>query len=369
MKIPRVFFNMLGYFIMIFAVAHLILFILILLELYGVLLGRGKVIIDFVFQVGVSGPYIWGGVLFFIGIILVEGKKRSVLFLRPFNSYSNNLVVPSFQKKMGRNISIIALDDGEIPSPKYSFLEYLIAIFFLVPFGVLSAFVIPIDDVNLIVLDFKSVFVGLLLFAAVELLLNGAGILFLIPVGILSAFIISIGIDSPTGIYIKSFVVFFLFIYSIRLFWDGVQIIFNTKKNKFEISDSGQLNSAIRSVKRLSYPLPRVFNPRSVVFKSSHKMWKKAVAKICNNSDFALIDISKRSESIEWEINFLKKNKKGRFLVLIDENKISEEIKIEFGDSLILYNRSNLITYGKSNVTKLEEQLNKRLEILIKEGT
>ena len=84
-------------------------------------------------------------------------------------------------------------------------------------------------------------------------------------------------------------------------------------------------------------------------------MWKKSVEKISQSSDFALIDLSIRSDNIEWELNYLKTQKKGHFLIMIDGSRCSDQVRTEFKGILIEYETKSLSCFEKRLKARFQE--------------
>lgn len=247
-------------------IVYLVFFTLAMSGLGALYLGRGEELTDNISRGGIAGPFITGTLLILGGFLLVEGKKRSILFLRPFNTIANEKTMYAFAKKLGSSFSVIALDDGTIPAPRSSLREILIALSIFAPAGMIllfvSALVLPMahEDGS----------------AVPSILACGVGISLL-------------GTAWRTAV---------------------------PKSNKFQVSTEKMLAAAVVMVRSFSTWGLRIFFPRSLILQSTDQMWKETVQKIGRTVDLAIIDVSRMSESIEWEMDFLRKHKAGKFLVV-----------------------------------------------------
>jgi hypothetical protein len=103
-----------------FATLYLIRFFLIASGLGGLYLNRGDELTDHISRWGIVGPFVAGFGFRFFGFVIREGKKRTLLFLRPFNSIANELTMNSISGRLGSGFTAVALDDGRIPAPRSS---------------------------------------------------------------------------------------------------------------------------------------------------------------------------------------------------------------------------------------------------------
>src|SRR5437879_5741424 len=114
-------------------------------RLLGALLiwvGALALVINFVVIMMVAGPhsqfsdsdtipFIFGLVLLFLGFVLREGKKRRLLFLRPFNSVVDDLTMKSILGRIGASFTVVALDNGTMRAPRASIRDRVTALLFL----------------------------------------------------------------------------------------------------------------------------------------------------------------------------------------------------------------------------------------------
>ncbi len=81
--------SVLGWLLIAVGIFYLAFFTLAVMGLGTLYLSRGEDITYHISRTGISGPFVTGTLLLVAGMMLREGKKYSVLFLRPFNSIAN----------------------------------------------------------------------------------------------------------------------------------------------------------------------------------------------------------------------------------------------------------------------------------------
>jgi hypothetical protein len=261
------------------AAIYLTLFFLILTGLGARYLERGDELTDKISRWGIVGPFITGFGLLLAGIVLREGKKRSLLFLRPFNSIANEVTMNSMMGRVGRRFTAVALDDGSIPAPSSSLRDVALAFFFFLPAGILMA-----------------------LAAALAM-----------PQGSSSPAeegLQRIAANLPT---------IFALILALFAFRKTLRSIV-PKSNKHVVDTKAKLDITAKKVAGLSTWAPRIFFARSLILQSTDALWKDTVKAIGQRSDFAIIDLSRVSKSVAWELNYLKQEKKGKFAIMAEEN-------------------------------------------------
>ena len=235
----------------------------------GLLTMSGQQLTDVFPRIWIAGPFIFGAILVFCGLVLLEGKKRSVLFLRPFNSIGNERAMMVFSRSLGRNFTVVALDDGAIAPPLFSARRMLIGIFVFAP-------------------------------AALALFVVGALVL---P---------SEYEDSSIGGRIPAVLAVLTAITLTRATWRSL-----TQREKRPLVDNqDRLKNAARMVRALTMWGPRIFAPRMLIVHTTNSMWKAAVSEFGRIADLAIIDISRGSPSIEWELDFLCREKSKRFVII-----------------------------------------------------
>jgi hypothetical protein len=255
----------LGRVLLVLGITDLVFFSLAISGLGIRYLGRNEEITDHISRLGIVGPFITGALLVLGGFLLIEGKKHLILFLRPFNTIANERIMYAFAKKLGNSFSVIALDDGTIPAPRSCIREKLIALIIFMPAGLTLLFV--------------------------------------------SALALPMGHEE--GSSLPSILACGVGLSLLRTTWRTAV----PKSNKFQVSTERMLESAVAMARNFSTWGLRIFYPRSLILQSTNEMWKEAVEKLGRTADLVIIDISRMSQSIEWEMNFLQKCKAGKFLV------------------------------------------------------
>ena len=232
-------------------------------------MSQGIELTDRISRWGIVGPFITGFGLLFLGLVLKEGKKKAMLFLRPFNSIANELAMNAVSSRLGNNITAVALDDGTIPSPRSSFREIFVGIFLFLPVGLL-----------------------LLLFCAITL----PNAIDKLADPSLSS--VEASLPAIISCYFGIFAV-----------GKAFRSLF-PKSNKLSVKSDKSLSKGVFRVSALSTWLPRMFIPRSLIIQSSDNYWKKSVEGIGEHCDYAVIDLTRMSESMSWELSYPKTTKK-----------------------------------------------------------
>jgi hypothetical protein len=129
--------QIIGTMLVIFSLLYLCFMFLAASGLGGLYLSRGEDLTDHISSLGIVGPFISGLLMLMGGLSLRDGKKRAILFLRPFNSIANELTMRSILGRIGSRFTAVALDDGTIPCPRSSITDKSAAMFLLVPAGLL----------------------------------------------------------------------------------------------------------------------------------------------------------------------------------------------------------------------------------------
>ena len=229
----------------------------------------------------------------FLSIMFIEGRKRTILFLRPFGMYSNNQAVNLFITKMNDRYSIIALDDGHLLSRKTSFSNVLIALLVLFPMAgcmfFLSALYFP--SMSMTYIDIMSM----------NDRISGFGnqksneILTKLPSMIMIAFSLIL----------------------VRLAFRAFQI----RSNVFQISSNKNIKKVTNKVSELSGSWwSHIFSVRSILVQTNSELWKTTVKSLSNYTDFVLIDASKNTKNILWELDYLRKGQSGGYIIIADQD-------------------------------------------------
>jgi hypothetical protein len=303
--------RILGGFLVGFASLYLVLFFLIASGLGALFLSRGEELTDHISRWGIVGPFITGLILLILGFILREGKKRPLLFLRPFNSIINELTMDSIAGRLGSSFTAVALDDGSIPAPKASLGDVAVGLLFYLPTGLLlllfSAVVLPNSTDKLRNPDLSSM---------------GASFpaLFACSLGILA-----IG---------KAF-----------------RSVF-PRSNRLVIDNEKKLAQAVKRIRALSTWAPRMFFPRSLILQSPAERWQESVLRVGEKCEFAVIDLSRISESMNWELSYLKNEKEGKFLVMIRESIELPEILGDVNAPIVRYKVDSVQGKKFSNILR-----------------
>jgi hypothetical protein len=260
--------------LLVIGLAWLSVFFLALSGLGGIYADRGKELTDHLSRLGILGPFLFGLILSISGMILREGRKQTVLFLRPFNTISNTATMRAFAGGLGNAFTVVTLDDGEIKTPTYTVADRFVALFVVAPVGLLF-----------------------LLVSAVVL-----------PAG-----------SPPSPEHIPALLGCAI---GVVLIQRGLATTFGKRRPQTAlVSNPTELARAVRTVKALSSWAPRLILPRGIIFQSSHGIWKAAVEQLGAASDLAIIDVSFPSDSIFWELAYLEANKAGRFIVVSCNNE------------------------------------------------
>ena len=226
---------------------------------------------------------------------LIEGRKRRILFLRPFRSVANRVVMDEFSARFGGRLSIVALDDGEISAPNSTWREKLVGGLVFVPVGIML-FLVAIASGVTMARELPGSFPS-----AVKMGEHFTEAVITVFFGIAAAVSVRKG---------------FVFLFPLS--------------NRMHVSSRRDLLRAVLQIKRLARYRPRFYSPRSLVFSSSDAWWRTCVEKFAANCDYVLIDLSQVTDNITWELAYLKSRMPDRFIVLLDEGaELPEGIETE----------------------------------------
>jgi hypothetical protein len=303
--------RLVGRLLIFIGVLYLVFFALGVSGLGGLYLGRGEDLTDHISRPGIAGPFITGAIALIAGLMFLEGKKSTLLFLRPFNSMANERAIAAFTKRLGGRFSVVALDDGSIPAPTTSAWQVLVALLVLLPAALL-----------------------LFVVAAVVML--------------------STGQDSG-----------FSQLWSV-LALSGAFALLNTarramfpKSNKLRVETANELENAVRRLGTMSSWGLRMLIPRTLIVQTTDAMWQQAVSRFGEIADVAVLDLSRRSKSIEWELSFLRANKSGSAML------ISCDVDIETPEHDDTFGPIERYKTGKVRDTAFERRLRLRLDDLL----
>jgi hypothetical protein len=284
----------------------LLFFSLVTTGLGGLYNSRGDDILSHISRAAIAGPFITGTLLLVAGMVLREGKKYSVLFLRPFNSVANEKAMRAFSRKLGRRFTAIALDDGAILPAGRSLIRALVALLLLGP-------------------------------ASLVLFFIGA---ILLPMG-----------GSDFGSHLPAILVLLTAIFLVRTAWSGI-----VQPQKRPVVDSHRaLRRAILISRAQSTWGLRMLIPRVIIIKTDDEMWKPTVTEVGKVADVAIIDVSRYGKGIEWEVDYLKASKPTRSLVITSRDAPTPPDQCEFAGPIETYATSP--AFDKAFESRLRERL------------
>ena len=88
-------------------------------------------------------------------------------------------------------------------------------------------------------------------------------------------------------------------------------------------------------------------------------MWQAAVTSIGRTTDLAIIDVSRYSSSIEWEVNFLTDTKPTRSLVIAAEQSLNVPSQCDFAGPVEEY------AVSPASDSAFERRVRERLEAML----
>lgn len=289
----------------------LTVFALMTMGLGGLYSGRGEDITQRISPMGIIGPFVVGSALLVGGMVLREGRKYSVLFLRPFRSIANEKAMRAFSRRLGRRFTVVALDDGVIPPPERSILRMLVSVFVLAPVSLMLFFV-----------------------GALVTPMGNRGVANSIP----------------------AIVVLSVAMLVARAAWGGMR----QPRDRSSVATPWALQQAILKIRALSTWGLRALSPSVVIVKATNDLWPTAVIEIGKVTDLALIDVSRYSGNIEWEIGFLRASKATRSLVIAALESPPPPQECSFAGGVEMYSRSL-----ESDID-FEKRIRGRLEALVR---
>jgi hypothetical protein len=293
-----------GLILVILATLWLVLNLFIAAGLDGIYIQQGTELTDVISRWGIVGPFILGVALLFVGFVSYEGSKRRLLFLRPFNSIANELTMRSVSGRLGGSYTAVALDDGVIPAPRSSARDIAVSLFLMFPAGLL-----------------------LLLFSAVTL--PNAGDVVKNP----ELASISASIPAVLSGYFG--------VLAIGKVWRSLF----PKSNKVVADSRAKVISVAAHVAGLSRWLPRIFVPRSLIVQSTDEHWQDAVTMCGAACDAAIIDLSRQSDSMDWELRYLDQSMHGKFVIMAKSGSVLPTLAEGCGAPIFYYDGNPI--YGR----------------------
>jgi len=219
-----------------------------------------------------SLTFLAGAGMWLAGYALSEGRKRVLVFLRPFHlNAANTFTVTLVGRYLRKQFRVVTLDDGNIPAPRVDLRDRAL-------FAVAA---IPLLLVMLFVLATFTPQPG-----EPQTSLSRLNLLVLCGVwGMLT---------SPIFRTLSA----------------------KTLKNRFSITTSDDLASARKRTMALAGFSLNVTMPQVTVFQSSDACWRPAVAEMVETSDVVVIDVSLATHNVCWELELLKSQPRRTFAVI-----------------------------------------------------
>jgi hypothetical protein len=244
-----------------------------------------------------------------IGLWLVRGKRRLVLFLRKFGfTGATQAVTFAVVKALGRNWRLVTLDDAEVaPVGTRKRMRWLAIVAGLIAVVVIAwglfwvfggSFENLMADIAKRAMKGATLkdFLGKIIVAMVLLIVVGglALVAILFPVGFAGA---------------------------VAIFaWTSYGAIRRAESAKtVPIAAEAQLEETALAIARRSR---RIIGPRLVVAKVASPIWQPTVRRLASVSSAVIIDISEPTDSLLWEIETLRQEMRSRCILVGEQDRL-----------------------------------------------
>ena len=299
-------------------------------------------------------------VLLAVGLRLVRGKRRLVLFLRKFGFVgATQALTFAVVGALGRTWRLVTLDDSEVA-----------------PVGTQRRarwFSVVIGLVGLVIVAYALSWVfgdGLkdLLGGVTKDAMKGAT--WRDAVGrVFAAFVVAIVVGA---IALVAILVPAGFAGAVAIFaWSSYGAILRAERSKtVPIASEAQLEQTASAVARGSR---RIIGPRLVVAKVASSIWQLAVRRLASVSSAVIIDISEPTDSLLWEIETLRPEMRSRCILVGEQDRLRRmtEGTAQQGSSpqarlLRLLDGEQVLAYptDKRDLRRFARSLHARLEAL-----
>lgn len=234
-----------------------------------------------------------------IGLKLLQGRRRTVLFLRKFGfDDAKSFVTHAAGRALGRRWRLVTLDDLDTPaigSSRWSRLTTVIVT--LLALAALGFLLFSIADV----LSSDTEIVGDAASQAADNADNPVeGFVAAIAVAIVTAIVAALALV---------FVVALLSVFAAAAAIFGITSFGAARSlHRAERDERGRARSRdelVAFLNRVERDKRRMFAPRITVVRVIDALWREAVTGVADISDAVLVDISDPSESLLWEIETL----------------------------------------------------------------
>ena len=206
-------------------------------------------------------------VVIYAGLVLAEGRKVSVLYLRRFGR-NVNVIGPRYRRGLGRNIRLITLDDRKFSPSEAPILDRWLSRF--VPMVVLALLLV----------------VGALLVGSEPLSEGNLG----------TRLAIVLALAFVTGI--AFFILFALLLHAYRM----------RHSSRLQVNSAIDLRAMIALARGASawWSRPALLGREATVISVSDELWQAAVQALSHHTNVVIVDASDRSAHVEWELNLLR---------------------------------------------------------------
>ncbi|MGH1490805.1 MAG: hypothetical protein ACRBK7_15680 [Acidimicrobiales bacterium] len=258
-----------------------------------------------------------GVVLWLLGVKLLRGKPRTVLFLRKFGfEDAKNFVSFAASDALGRRWRLVTLDDlatQPIATKQWKRWALRIGIFALA-----VAAIWLITQAMQTALNPNTSAVDNAVESAVENADNPVEAIFAtIAVTIVVAIVVAIG--TVLGVM---FVAAIASVVAVLGLASAITSRSLTRAERDKWTPARSREELIAFLDRTKHAQSKLFAPRIAVVRSIDALWKEAVAGLADISDVVLIDISDPSESLLWEVQMLSRRPDVRLILIGAADKI-----------------------------------------------
>jgi hypothetical protein len=264
-------------------------------------------------------------IVVFLGVWLIRGRRKLVLFLRRFGYSEATGAVTVAVAAIGRSWRLVTLDDaaiapvgvpasvrrlfraGHVAGSTIGRVWHTVVMVLMQAFGASTAGMLAVVVVT--VLQHKS---PLNLFAATQGSQQPAGwdvasafrVLFVITLALAAAMLVMVLLTLP----FIAFTGFYLFLSM------SARAVREAEESKaITIATPGAIETTTSLVARQAR---KIFSSRLIVLKVVSELWRPAVRKLASAASVLLIDISEPTENLLWEIREVASDRKSRCVLV-----------------------------------------------------
>lgn len=267
----------------------------------------------------VAAGFVASLVVLWLGLVMLRRRRHAVLFLRRFGYDDATRVVTAALSVLGRSWRVVTLDDSDVQAVGARRSG-------VTTFSREASRRVGKVVGRLSVVTFVAV-VGTLVWAA-NTVTDPADLL---PGGLLDGS--PLRIESPAQVATAIVLVFVATTLVVgvlrRLLFPAVLLARRVERSaqtadgavRQSVQDADDVETVGTLVERMSR---RVFSPQLMVVSSTNAMWRNAVSRLLASTEVTLVDVSRPTESLLWEIRELSENDDGRCVYIGHVDRLAQ---------------------------------------------